>query len=176
MANVVRDPRLHPEAVLGDFVHSSPFRTFSLDDVAFVTAHLRDFRSTCRFSTWLTRIGINSALMVIRKKKSRSEVPNQLGNEEQKWEVWECPDPSPNPEQAYRKRQVLESILVAVSRLPPSQRSVFDLCHGREHSVQACADVVGITVAAAKTRLLRARLTIRSALAERRVCATDACC
>ena len=36
MANVVRDPRLHPEAVLGDFVHPSPFRTFSLDDVALV--------------------------------------------------------------------------------------------------------------------------------------------
>ena len=36
MANVVRDPRLHPEAVLGDFADLSTVRTFSLDDVAFV--------------------------------------------------------------------------------------------------------------------------------------------
>ena len=36
MANVVRDPREHPEAVLGDFVHPDPVRTFTLDDVAFV--------------------------------------------------------------------------------------------------------------------------------------------
>lgn len=36
MANVVRDPRLHPEAVLGDFTHPDPVRTFTLDDVAFV--------------------------------------------------------------------------------------------------------------------------------------------
>ncbi|HZB88029.1 MAG TPA: cytochrome c3 family protein, partial [Terracidiphilus sp.] len=36
MANVVRDPRLHPEAVLGDFTSSDPLRTFTLDDVAFV--------------------------------------------------------------------------------------------------------------------------------------------
>lgn len=36
MANVVRDPRLHPEAVLGDFTHPEPLRTFTLADVAFV--------------------------------------------------------------------------------------------------------------------------------------------
>jgi predicted CXXCH cytochrome family protein len=36
MANVVRDPKEHPDAVLGDFVHAEPLRSFSLDDVAFV--------------------------------------------------------------------------------------------------------------------------------------------
>ena len=36
MANVVRDPRLHPEAVLGDFATPNPVRTFDLKDVAFV--------------------------------------------------------------------------------------------------------------------------------------------
>lgn len=36
MANVVRDPKVHPEAVLGDFSHSDPARTFDLNDVAFV--------------------------------------------------------------------------------------------------------------------------------------------
>jgi len=36
MANIVRDPKLHPEAVLGDFKHPDPNRTFNLDQVAFV--------------------------------------------------------------------------------------------------------------------------------------------
>ena len=36
MANVLRDPKLHPEAVLGDFTHDDPVRTFGLDQVAFV--------------------------------------------------------------------------------------------------------------------------------------------
>ena len=36
MANVVRDPKVHPEAVLGDFTHPNPLVTFSLDQVAFV--------------------------------------------------------------------------------------------------------------------------------------------
>ncbi len=34
--NVVRNPKEHPDAVLGDFVHPDPIRTFGLDDVAFV--------------------------------------------------------------------------------------------------------------------------------------------
>jgi len=36
MANVVRDPKAHPEAVLGDFEHPDPLRTFDLSQVAFV--------------------------------------------------------------------------------------------------------------------------------------------
>jgi predicted CXXCH cytochrome family protein len=36
MANVIRDPKLHPDAVLGDFAHDDPARTFTLDQVAFV--------------------------------------------------------------------------------------------------------------------------------------------
>jgi predicted CXXCH cytochrome family protein len=36
MANVIRDPKLHPDAVLGDFTHDDPARTFGLDQVAFV--------------------------------------------------------------------------------------------------------------------------------------------
>src|ERR1700750_2295833 len=36
MANIVRDPKVHPDAVLGDFTHPDPARTFALDQVAFV--------------------------------------------------------------------------------------------------------------------------------------------
>lgn len=36
MANVVRDPKEHPEAALGDFLHPDPLVTFGLDQIAFV--------------------------------------------------------------------------------------------------------------------------------------------
>jgi hypothetical protein len=36
MANVIRDPKVHPEAVSGDFTRAEPLRTFTIDDVAFV--------------------------------------------------------------------------------------------------------------------------------------------
>lgn len=139
--------------------------------------HLSDFRGSSSFATWLNRIAINSALMVLRKRKSRSEVPlDQRGLEEHTWEMWEFPDPCPNPEQAYTKRQVVDLVSRAIDRLPPAYRIVLEDRYRREWSIQECADAVGISVAAAKSRLFRARLTIRSALEEGRVFAGDACC
>ena len=139
--------------------------------------HLVEFRGTSSFSTWFAKIAINSALMVLRRRRSRSEVPiDQRGCDENTWEPWEFPDPSPNPEQAYKKRQVLELVLRAINRLPPADRKVVEYHHRHDQSLQQCADAVGITVAAAKSRLLRARITIRSALEKKSVYATDARC
>jgi RNA polymerase sigma-70 factor, ECF subfamily len=128
-------------------------------------AHLRKFRGSCAFSTWLTRIAINSALMVLRKRRLLSEVSiDQLGDEDQAWGDWEFPDPSPNAEQIYSRRQTTDLLTRAVKRLPPSYRSVVEQYHGQERSVQEAADTVGITLAAAKSRLRRARISVRSTL------------
>ena len=127
--------------------------------------HLKYFRGTCRFSSWLTRIAINSALMLLRKRRSRSEVfCDQRGNGERSCEISDFPDPSPNPERIYEKRQALDILSRAVTRLPPAYRSVLTQFYDHEESMQGIADTVGITVAATKSRLRRARLTIRSTL------------
>ena len=127
--------------------------------------HLKDFRGTCRFSSWLTRIAINSALMLLRKRRSRPEVScDQRGNEDRTWEIWEFPDPSPNPEQVYAKCQARELLSRAITRLPPASRDVMTQYHYHQQALRDIADTAGISVAATKSRLLRARLTIRSAL------------
>ena len=127
--------------------------------------HLKHFRGTCRFSSWLTRIAINSALMLLRKRRSRPEVScDQRGNEDRTWEIWEFPDPSPNPEQIYERRQALDILSRAITRLPQAYRGVLMQLHDHEHSMRRIADTVGITVSATKSRLRRARLTIRSVI------------
>ena len=127
--------------------------------------HLRDFRGISAFSTWLTRIAINTALMLLRKRRSRSEVAfDRPGDGDQTWGDWEFPDSSPNAEQAYVRRQAAHSLSRAVKRLPSGLRCVVEQYYGRERSMQEAADSLGITLAAAKSRLLRARLTIRSTL------------
>ena len=127
--------------------------------------HLGDFRGTCAFSTWLTKIAINSALMLLRKRKARSELAfDQSGDADQTWREWECSDPSPNAEHAYAQRQAVHLLSRAVKRLPSNLRCVVEQYYGRERSMQDAADSLGITLAAAKSRLLRARLSIRSAL------------
>ncbi len=129
--------------------------------------HLGEFRGTCAFSTWLTRIAINSALMLLRKRRSHSEVSfDQTRGDDQQWAEWEFPDPSPNAEQAYASRQTAGLLACAVKRLPSGYRSLVEQYHGKERSLREAADTLGITVAAAKSRLQRARLTIRSILEE----------
>jgi len=168
-----------------DSVHTRVFRILrnreDTEDVvqeALVKAytHLGEFRGSCAFSTWLTRIAINSALMVLRKRRSHSEVSlDQRGDEDQTWEVWEFPDPHPNAEQVYARRQTIDLLSRVVKRLPLRHRGILEQYHGREQSMQEAADTLGITVAAAKSRLLRARLTIRSTLVRKRISMANAC-
>ena len=132
--------------------------------------HLESFRSACRFSTWLTRIAINTSLMLLRKRRSRSEVSfDQRGDEDRIWKIWEFPDKSPNPEQIYEKRQTHDILTQAITRLPPAYRRVLTQYRDHEQSLQRIADSAGITAAATKSRLQRARLTIRSTLEKRGV-------
>lgn len=127
--------------------------------------NLGNFRGTCAFSTWLTRIAINSALMLIRKRRSRREVSfDQPDDETQAWGSMEFADPTPNAEQAFTRRQTIDMLSHAVERLPSYYRCIIEQCHGRERSMKEAADTLGITLAAAKSRLMRARLRIRSTL------------
>jgi len=71
---------------------------------AFLSAfiHIKNFDGRSSFSTWLTRIAINSALMTLRKKRSSREIPiasAELGANAVGWDV---PDPSANPESCMR--------------------------------------------------------------------------
>ena len=138
--------------------------------------HLRSFRGTCKFSVWLTRIAINSALMLMRKRRSRSEISCDLrADQDQEWQMWEFPDRSPNPEQIYVKRQAIDCMSVAVNRLSPRYRDLVQQFHGTEQSLQETAEKLGIKVGTAKSRLLRARLKIRSSLKRQRISFADAC-
>jgi RNA polymerase sigma-70 factor (ECF subfamily) len=131
--------------------------------------HLDQFRGTSRFSTWLHRIAINSAVMLLRKRKVPAVISSDHGDDLSSWETWDVPDRSPNPEQIYAKRQALEGLSSAVERLPSSLRSVIDKVYEGECSVQEAADAIGISVAATKSRLQRARLRLRWVLKEQRL-------
>src|SRR6266446_2492038 len=74
---------------------------------AFLSAfiHIKNFDGRSSFSTWLTRIAINSALMTLRKKRSSRETSIGFGESDAKGLRWDVPDPSPNPEKACAQRE-----------------------------------------------------------------------
>ena len=132
--------------------------------------HLNQFQGSSRFSTWLTRIAINSALMLLRKRRIRVETSyDRVGNEDSEWEVWDFPDRAPDPEHFYAKQQEHELLRGAVRRLPETFRHVVNHYHGQEQSLQETAEALGISVPAAKSRLMRARITLRSSIKKKKI-------
>ena len=80
-------------------------------------------------------------------------------------EIQEPLDRSPGPEKIYLKQQAILLVRRQVERLPPSLRSVVNHYYGSDCSLEEAAKAQQISLAAAKSRLLRGRVRLRSSLA-----------
>src|SRR6202167_6608190 len=63
--------------------------------------HLKQFDGRSSFATWFTRIGINSALMILRKRRIRLETSMDATAEGETWQTWQIADHSADPEKHY---------------------------------------------------------------------------
>ena len=128
--------------------------------------HIGKFEGRSSFSSWLTRIAINTALMLLRKKRG-VEIPIEEASEDfLSWRAWEPRDQSETPETSYARREREELLRNAILRLPTTFRETVELRHSHEYSTKEIAAALGISVAAAKSRLLRARTAVRASFAE----------
>jgi len=126
--------------------------------------HIREFDGRSAFSTWLTRIAINSALMILRKKRTSHEISlDNSADSNAKASSWEMPDHAPNPEKRYAQRERENILRGAISTLRPTIRKVIELQQLQEHSMRETAAIIGISVPAAKARLFHAKIALRKA-------------
>jgi RNA polymerase sigma factor (sigma-70 family) len=131
--------------------------------------HIGSFEGRSAFSSWLTRIAITSALMLLRKKRSRPAYSLESGPEADDVRFPEPIETSHNPEE-YCIRNALEHELArAIQSLPPSLWVVIRIRRREDASVAQIAQRLGISESAAKSRLSRARSQIRRHL-ERNQC------
>jgi RNA polymerase sigma-70 factor (ECF subfamily) len=127
--------------------------------------HLKKFESRSSFSSWVTRIAINTSLMIMRKKRRNRELSIDPGdNDGGSYDRWEPRDPREDPERRYARHEGAELLRGAIRRLRPTLRTVVELQQTQEYSVQELADSLGISLAAVKSRLLRARSSMRTLL------------
>ena len=135
--------------------------------------HLQRFEEKCSFSTWLTRIAMNSALMILRKRRRRSEISidgdgtDALGDKSERWVLKALTE---DPESHYARREREDLLRKAIPRLHPVVREVLELRQARGYSVREIALALEISVPAVKSRLNRAKVTLRSALRRRDEC------
>jgi RNA polymerase sigma-70 factor (ECF subfamily) len=128
--------------------------------------HLTSFRRSCKFSTWLTAIGVNSALMIMRKRRIRREsYAGAISLDTGPVELHEFVDRSLGPEAIYLKQQAILVVRREVEKLQPRLRSVVDHYYGSECTLEETARAQDISLGAAKSRLVRGRVRLRSSLA-----------
>jgi RNA polymerase sigma-70 factor (ECF subfamily) len=124
--------------------------------------HLASFDGRSRFATWLTRIAINSALGQLRKKRGVREIPiDEPSPASEARPKLELPDRAPDPEENYHRRERREIVSAAVGRLRPRSRKVVEVHQLGEFSMKETAQILGISMAAAKARMFHARAALR---------------
>jgi RNA polymerase sigma-70 factor (ECF subfamily) len=124
--------------------------------------HIHQFHQDAKFSTWLTRIVVNQCLMRLRsgrRARFASIDDSQLG---ETLPILELRDERHSPEQILGQAEVAEVLKHEIRRTPPLLRSVFLLRDVQQLPMPEVASALGISVAAAKSRLLRARAELRS--------------
>ena len=125
--------------------------------------HLNTFDGRAKFSTWLTRIAMNSSLMILRRKRARPETSMEIPDDDT-WKHWEIADQTKNVEELYARHERVELLRRAICCLSPTLRNVVEIHQSNDSSVKEVAELAGISVAATKSRLLRARRILRKAL------------
>lgn len=126
---------------------------------------IRAFEGRSTVYSWLTRIAINSALLVLRKRRSRGESyfdPQQDDHTESP--VLEVKDSAPNPEQSYDLRQRRLILARAVRTLDSRLRGPVEMRIEDDSSLKEIGQRLKISEGAVKARLYRARVQLSAAV------------
>jgi RNA polymerase sigma-70 factor (ECF subfamily) len=127
--------------------------------------HLRKFEERSAFSSWLTRIAITEALMLLRRRRGLREVLiDALNANEETTTAPEVPDSGPDPEAIYSQREWAEMLSVALNELSPGIRKAIQLRELDERSSEETARIMGISVSALKGRIFHGRRKLRERL------------
>jgi len=127
--------------------------------------HLEQFKGDSKFYTWIVRIAVNQALMKLRRRKTDKSVSlDETIDTGEDTVVREIAAWGEDPEQRFSREELGEILDGAIEGLEPLYRSVFVLRDIEDMSTEETAEVLGLSVPAVKSRLLRARLQLREKL------------
>lgn len=119
---------------------------------------LHTFEGRSGIYAWLTRIAINSALMVLRRRRARPEIPfNPQPDPHADAPCFEVKDSAPDPEQICDMRQRQTRVLRQLRRLTPELRTPIEMQVAQSSSMKEIGHALNLSEAAVKSRLHRAR-------------------
>src|SRR5258708_22550995 len=129
--------------------------------------HLKSFQGQSRFSTWLTRIAINEALMLLRKRRpGHLSIEGHQTADEESFTL-EIKDQAATPEEEYAQLDIHNVLSGAIPDLRPILKTVVNLSEIGELSTRKTAETLGVRVGTVKARTFRARRLLRDKIAKR---------
>ncbi len=126
--------------------------------------HLKSFKGGSRFSTWLSRIAINAALMKLRRKHVRDVPLDESAETEEPSFRQEIEYQGLNPEQLYAHKERQQILFEAMNELTPGMRKAIELRELGERSTKETAQIMGISASAVKARVFHGRRKLRERL------------
>ena len=120
--------------------------------------YLNSFEGKSSFSTWVTRIAINEALMWLRRARALREVSvHNLSSKDETVPALEIPDLRPDPEAEYLQREGLQILFAAIGELRPGMRTAIELRELGELTNRETARRMGLSLGAVKARVFQGR-------------------
>jgi RNA polymerase sigma-70 factor (ECF subfamily) len=123
--------------------------------------HLNNFQEKSRFSTWLTRIVMNQAFMLLRRRRGVVEVFPESPEDGERCNSVAFVDQNPNPEECCWQRERTQLLTAAISRLGPKVRRTILLRDMEERSMEETAQILGTSISAVKARVFQGRRKLR---------------
>ena len=127
---------------------------------AFLSAylHLGSFEGRSALRTWFTRVVLNAALMIRRKRKpsTTQPLPENSSSREVNW-TEKIPASDPDPEMVHAERETFECINGILGEMKPVLRQAFTMTYYDELSRAEASALLGVSVGTFKARLFRAR-------------------
>ena len=129
--------------------------------------HLAGFRAEAKFSTWLIQITINEARLRLRKDRRHlyESLDERRTDAEGDYDPKDFADWREIPSEELKRGELKNALQRAIATLAPKYREVLLLRDVQSLSTEETAEILGISEGNVKTRLLRARLQMRDALA-----------
>ncbi len=129
--------------------------------------HLDTFQEKSQFSTWLTRIVMNQAFMLLRGRRGVIEVLPESPEDGAKSNSEAFVDQGPNPEESCWRRERTQLLTAAINRLGPKVRSTILLRDIEERSAEETAQILGTSIGAVKARVFQGRRKLRRTVTAR---------
>lgn len=126
--------------------------------------HIGSFLEKSLFSTWLTRIVMNEAFMLLRRRRRAIEVSQETADDGAQSLAATFVDQGPNPEQSCWRRERTKMLTGAISRLSPKLRRAILLHDIEECSINETARILNTSIAAVKSRLNHGHQKLRGGM------------